>query len=528
MQVLTAPRNVIPFRSASLNQLLGGDNQTSPQDQLNQAIEQAQDTVGQALSPVFIAKKGLNFTQTENLPVGEKLLGYSQDVQVEAAKLHPLGSYENMLVSHLNATGVDQTKQSRLIAPMLPGLQFKATNEVIAKHYKVKNVAATEGYYNTIVAPKTTRIQTDYDKFESVTSEAVWMLEDEHGNNLIAELKRESPWDPITLNVFAHKDQKELVDKFYGQVDDWCKENNYYKNKVLEYVQTMDGEYLTFKEGLKHKAVTWDDISIPTRHKESLQNNTVNFFDNLDIYKKNGKYANRNILLPGPPGTGKSMVNDILFTELKGEVTFIHVTSKSLQNPEAVAGIFDAARMLQPCGVIFEDLDLVGSTERNNNGTRKDVLNEMLNQMSGVYDNTGLVVLGSTNRADAFDAAMLRPLRFSTIIPMELPDKELREKILRNITKSINLAQDVNLASLAERTPEFSGAGLTELKEMAVQHAIETGSVDANRKVLLRAQDFDKGLEIIALKKEYLEKMKEEQGGVAPAPKAADEFIIRL
>jgi len=267
---------------------------------------------------------------------------------------------------------------------------------------------------------------------------------------------------------------------------------------------------MDFQDGLKTKPTTWGDIALAPKSEELIRSNTTDFFKELSIYKENGKFACRNILLAGPPGTGKSMINDILIQELKDEVTFIYVTSKSIHGSGSIAGIFDAARMLGPAVVIMEDLDLVGTADRNTNN-RKDILNELLNQLSGIYDNTGLVVLGSTNQAGAFDEAMLRPLRFSTVVPMQFPDRNLRHKILKKITAGIHLAPDVDLGGLADRTDNYSGAGLTELKEMAIQAAISGHAVDDQGKAIVSAAHFEKALDLIRLKKEYLEQLKRDE-----------------
>ncbi|MHB2019776.1 MAG: AAA family ATPase, partial [Candidatus Xenobia bacterium] len=217
----------------------------------------------------------------------------------------------------------------------------------------------------------------------------------------------------------------------------------------------------------------------------------------------------RNLLLAGPPGTGKSMTNDILMHELKGKVTFIYVTSKSLTGPEAVSGIFQAARQMQPSLIVIEDLDMLGAVARDDN-SKTNVLNEMLNQISGVFDNTGLVVVGTTNTVGQFDDAMLRPLRFSNVIPIPMPDATLRKEILQKVTRTLALAPDVNLDDLAARTDKFSGAGITEMKELAVQNAIHEGSFAHGDHVLLRAQDFNQALEVIALKQKYLDQERQE------------------
>lgn len=481
------------------------------QDRVEQAINEAQPKVKEALRPVAELIAGKDMTAAENKVAAEKISAFSEKVRVMGAQVHPFTDYNSMVEAWLGASPFRQTAETRDIAPLLPGLQSKGVHDVVSQDYKVLHSVAVEGWDKNIVAPKFNRVRTDYDKYESLPTEVVYLCEDKQGNRLVVELSRPYPGEPVELKVVAHNDQPQMVEEFYGKLNDWVGKNNFYKNKVLQYIEPpMGAPYLDFQDGLKTKPTTWSDIALTPQAEKLIRSNTVDFFQNLDVYKENGKFANRNLLLAGPPGTGKSMVNDILIQELKDDVTFLYVTSKSIHSSGSISGIFDAARMLGPSVVLMEDLDLVGSTDRNSN-SRKDILNELLNQLSGIYDNTGLVVMGSTNQASAFDEAMLRPLRFSTIVPMPLPDKERRLAILQKITAPIHLAEDVNLTSLAERTDKFSGAGLTELKEMAIQAAIEGGSLNAEDLAIVRAADFDRALELIRLKKEYMEQLKEDE-----------------
>ena len=470
------------------------------EDRLDEAIARAIPQIEGALKPVHDLTKDVDLTLRDNKEVSQTLGDFSQGVHMMGSSVHPFKNHKEMVEAWLGATEFHRFTDSRNPAPLLPGLRMKAVQDLVnSDKYTVVHTTAPPDWRGQAQAPKFTSIRTDYETTEKVPLDIIYLLEDEDHNHIMVQM------NGGRLSVVAHNDQRELVDEFYETLDTEIKENNFYKNKILQF-----NGYLDFQDGLKKTPVTWDDIALPEISEQLIRSNTVDFLENLDAYKKNVKFPNRNLLMAGPPGTGKSMVNDILMQQLEGEATFIHVTSKSLTGPGAVAGIFDAAREMQPAVVILEDLDMLGATGRDDN-TRRSSLNEMLNQLSGVFDNTGLVVIGSTNAASQFDHAMLRPLRFSNVIPMPLPDAEVRANILEKITRKLNLAADVDLAALAARTEEFTGAGLTELKEMAVQSAIEGGSFHEGNKVLLRNEDFEKGLEIIRLKKEYLEQIKRDE-----------------
>ncbi|MBM3464300.1 MAG: ATP-binding protein [Armatimonadetes bacterium] len=466
---------------------------------LDEAIENALPKIEDAIEPVNDLTQGIDLTLRANKATSAKVGQFGQLVHEVGVQIHPFRNHNEMVEAWLGATEFHRFSDSRNPAPMMPALSLKAVSEVCHKQYKLVHMTAPPDWQGHAQAPKFTQVRTDYDKTETVPQSVIYLLEDDQKNHIIVQLNEGH------LSVLAHNDQKELVDEFYGKVNTWVGENNFYKNKVLSY-----NGYLDFHDGLKASKTTWADIALLPGSEELIKANTTDFFANLELYKKNGRFANRNLLMAGPPGTGKSMVNDILMEELKGKVTFIYVTSKSLTGPEAVAGIFDAARQMNPAIVVIEDLDMLGAAGRENS-TRRNVLNEMLNQLSGVFDNTALVVMGSTNSVSQFDEAMLGPLRFSTVVPMPLPDVSVRERILQKITSKLAMAPDVNLADLAARTEKFSGAGLTELKELAVQSAIHAGSFASERRVLLRKEDFEKALEVIHLKQQYLEEARKEQ-----------------
>lgn len=480
-------------------------------DQISEAIDKALPQIESALKPVNDVVKDTDLTLRENKGVSDTLGGFAQGVHQLGRALHPFKNHNEMVEAWIGATEFHRFTESRNPAPMMPALRLKGVEEVCRNQYKVVHTVAPPDWDGTVQGPKYTTVKVDYDKTARVPVDAIYLLEDEDQNHLMVQLAGGR------LSVVGHNDQRELVETFYDRLDTWMGENNFYKNKVLTFHGTLD-----FQEGLKDTPVNWDDIALVPGSEELIKSNTVDFFRNLEAYKKNTKFPNRNLLMAGPPGTGKSMVNDILMQELEGEVTFIHVTSKSLGGPNSVAGIFEAAREMSPAVIVVEDLDMLGATGRNDN-TRRNTLNEMLNQVSGVFDNTGLVVIGSTNAASQFDQAMLRPLRFSNVIPMPLPDQEVRQQILQKITRKLHMSPEVDLANLAERTDKFTGAGLTELKELAIQSAIEDRSFHEGNKVLLRVQDWEDGLETIRLKNEYLERVRREgipRGPQEPKPKS--------
>jgi ATP-dependent 26S proteasome regulatory subunit len=482
----------------------------SLEDKLDKAIKDALPEIKDAVGSVTDLTKGKDLTLRENKGISGSIGAFGEGVRELGNSVHPFKSQKEMVEAWLGATEFHRFAESRNPAPMLPGLKLKAVQEVCKNDYTIVHTVAPADWQGRAQAPKYTPIRTDYDTTETLPLSVTYLLEDKDKNHLMVEL------NGGRLRVIGHNDQKELVSDFYDKVETHTQENNFYKNKILQF----SGGVLDFQTGLKKSSVTWDDIALPEASESLIKSNTVDFLKNLEAYKKNGKFASRNLLMAGPPGTGKSMVNDILMQQLEGEATFIHVTSKSLGGPQSVSGVFEAAREMQPAVVILEDLDMLGATGRNDSA-RRGTLNELLNQISGVFDNEGIVVMGSTNAASKFDHAMLRPLRFSNVIPVPMPDADIRKKILTKVTRKLHLAADVNLEDIAARTDKYTGAGLTELKELAIQSAISDKSFAEGNKVLLRKADFEEALETVRLKNEYLEQIRRDERDAGHGPKAS-------
>jgi cell division protease FtsH len=495
IQAVNPMHTLARLRRMSLNQ----QDEQSLEEKLDKAIDKALPEVREAIKDVTELIRDTDLTLRENKGVSQQMGGFAQTVQSKGTQIHPFKNHAEMVEAWLGATEFHRFSESRNPSPMLPGLTLKAVQEVCKGQYQIVHTVAPPDWRGQAQAPRYTPIRTDYNKTETLPLSVIYLLEDQDKNHIMVELNEGR------VNVIAHNDQKELVADFYNNLDTWMGGNNFYKNKVLQFAGTLD-----FAAGLKDTPVTWDDIALPEASEALIKSNTVDFLKNLELYKKNGKFASRNLLMAGPPGTGKSMVNDILMQQLEGDATFIHVTSKSLRGPGSVSGIFEAAREMSPAVIVLEDLDMLGATGRNDSRNR-GTLNELLNQISGVFDNEGLVVVGSTNAASRFDHAMLRPLRFSNVVPVPMPDADVRRRILQKITRKLTLAADVDLADVAVRTEKYTGAGLTELKELAIQSAIQDNSFAEGKKVLLRKSDFEDALETVRLKNEYLEEIRRKE-----------------
>lgn len=189
----------------------------------------------------------------------------------------------------------------------------------------------------------------------------------------------------------------------------------------------------------------------------------------------------RGILLHGPPGCGKTMLANALAAELK--VNFINISAPSIvsgmsgESEKALRDHFDEAKRCAPCLMFIDEIDAV--TPKRENAQRemeKRIVAQLLTCMDDLdlakTDGKPVVVLAATNRVDSLDPALRRGGRFDKEIVMPVPNEKVREKILRSLTKSWNLSDDVDFTLLAIRTPGYVGADLRDLVNTTMNVAI--------------------------------------------------------
>jgi len=187
----------------------------------------------------------------------------------------------------------------------------------------------------------------------------------------------------------------------------------------------------------------------------------------------------RGLLLAGPPGCGKTLLAKAAATE--SQVNFISVKGPELlskyvgESERAVREIFAKARQASPCIMFFDEIDGLCATRQASNtdsGVSGRVLSQLLSEMDGIEDLTGVFVLAATNRPDMVDPALRRFGRFEQTIEIGLPDKESRLAILKVHLNSRPLATGIDLDSLAERTNGLSGAEIAAVCSKAARLAI--------------------------------------------------------
>lgn len=219
-----------------------------------------------------------------------------------------------------------------------------------------------------------------------------------------------------------------------------------------------------------HKKVTFADVAGIKEAKEELKE-IVEFLKFPQKFFSLGAKIPKGALLLGSPGVGKTLVARAVAGE--ANVPFFHISGSEFVEmfvgvgASRVRDLFKKAKKNSPCIVFIDEIDAVGRQRGAGVGgshdEREQTLNQILVEMDGFEANTNVIVIAATNRPDVLDPALLRPGRFDRQIVLDLPDINDREAILKIHAKNKPLSKDVNLRSLAERTPGFSGADLANL-----------------------------------------------------------------
>jgi cell division protease FtsH len=225
--------------------------------------------------------------------------------------------------------------------------------------------------------------------------------------------------------------------------------------------------------------VTFTDVAGAREAKEELME-VVEFLKNPKKFVDMGAKLPKGVLLMGRPGTGKTLLARAVAGE--ADVPFFHISGSEFVEmfvgvgASRVRDLFQRAKKSAPCIIFIDEIDAVGRQRGAGLGgshdEREQTLNQILVEMDGFDPHIGVIVMAATNRPDVLDPALLRPGRFDRRVVIDLPDIQEREAILHIHANNKPLAKDVDLHRVAERTPGFSGADLSNLlNEAAIRAA---------------------------------------------------------
>jgi len=256
------------------------------------------------------------------------------------------------------------------------------------------------------------------------------------------------------------------------------------------------GDKFTLVDGNGKQNVTFAHVAGVDEAKKELEE-TIEFLRDPQKFGRLGGRAPRGILLSGPPGTGKTMLARAAANE--ANVPFLSVSGSSFQEKFAGLGaarvrrLFAEARKLSPCVIFIDEIDALGRQRgRGNDSASADqdqTLNQLLVEMDGFEQISGVVIIASTNRPDILDTALTRPGRFDREITVNLADARGREAILNVHAKGLTLEEGLDLGWIARGTPGFSGADLANLLNEATIAATRDDSDAVGRKHVEYARD---------------------------------------
>ena len=276
---------------------------------------------------------------------------------------------------------------------------------------------------------------------------------------------------------------KKMMDRMGGGTNSMS--FNMGKSNAKVYVKSSDG-------------ISFADVEGVDEAEESLAE-IVDYLHDPSKYKEIGATMPKGVLLVGPPGTGKTMLAKAVAGE--SDVPFFSMSGSEFvemfvgMGASKVRDLFKQAKEKAPCIVFIDEIDAIGQ-KRNagsmgGNDEREQTLNQLLTEMDGFEGSNGVIILAATNRPESLDPALTRPGRFDRQVPVELPDLQGREAILKVHAKKIRIADDVDFGRIARMASGASGAELANIVNEAALRAVRDGRKFANQ------ADLEESIEVV-------------------------------
>lgn len=240
---------------------------------------------------------------------------------------------------------------------------------------------------------------------------------------------------------------------------------------------------------------TFKDVAGIDAEKQELME-VVDFLKNREKFKALGARVPRGILLSGEPGTGKTLLARAVAGE--ANVPFFATSGSDFSGIIVGLGVakikemFEMAKRNAPCILFIDEIDAIGQSRSKhsyNDNDREQTLNQLLIEMDGFANETGIIVIAATNRPDMLDAALLRPGRFDRQIHIDLPNMEGRKDILNLHAKKFKIDEKVAMIDVARGTTGFSGADLENLLNEAALHAVRSNHKVVEQSDIEEARD---------------------------------------
>ena len=257
------------------------------------------------------------------------------------------------------------------------------------------------------------------------------------------------------------------------------------KSNAKVYVKSSDG-------------IRFSDVEGVDEAEENLQE-IVDYLHNPEKYREIGASMPKGVLLVGPPGTGKTMLAKAVAGE--ADVPFFSMSGSEFvemfvgMGASKVRDLFRQAKEKAPCIVFIDEIDAIGQKRNSGNlggnDEREQTLNQLLTEMDGFEGNSGVIILAATNRPESLDPALTRPGRFDRRVPVELPDLQGREAILKVHAKKVKVEDNIDYNAIARMASGASGAELANIVNEAALRAVRDGRKAASQ------TDFEESIEVV-------------------------------
>ncbi len=257
------------------------------------------------------------------------------------------------------------------------------------------------------------------------------------------------------------------------------------KSNAKVYVKSSDG-------------IKFSDVEGVDEAEENLQE-IVDYLHNPEKYREIGASMPNGVLLVGPPGTGKTMLAKAVAGE--ADVPFFSMSGSEFvemfvgMGASKVRDLFRQAKEKAPCIVFIDEIDAIGQKRNSGNlggnDEREQTLNQLLTEMDGFEGNSGVIILAATNRPESLDPALTRPGRFDRRVPVELPDLQGREAILKVHAKKVKVEDNIDYIAIARMASGASGAELANIVNEAALKAVRDGRKAASQ------TDFEESIEVV-------------------------------
>lgn len=299
--------------------------------------------------------------------------------------------------------------------------------------------------------------------------QGLFLLRGDRREAILVSGPSHGPWESLNVEVMA--ETREGAAAALSRIRGLMRANNVYRGRV---VSLVPDRFSRSPNVVFHalRTIQREDIILPAGILERIERHAVGVSKHASALRSAGRHLKRGMLLHGPPGTGKTLTAMYLAGQMKDRTTLL-LTGQGLGLIEESCAM---ARMLQPATLIIEDVDLVAEERSRQATCNNAILFELLNQMDGLSEDSDVLFVLTTNRAEILEPALAsRPGRVDLAIEVPLPDLECRRRLIALYGKELDLAA-VDLDGLARKTAGVSGAFVRELLRKAALFAVDAGA----------------------------------------------------